>query len=63
MSGYGDNSADSIYAFKIGIPESDLIDLRRRLAGVRWPSAELGEGWDDGVPLRYLQELVGYWCD
>jgi microsomal epoxide hydrolase len=48
-------------SFKIEIPESDLDDLRSRLAATRWPSEISGAGWDRGVPLDYLKELAEYW--
>ncbi|MGC1214843.1 MAG: epoxide hydrolase family protein [Micromonospora sp.] len=47
--------------FRIQIPQADLDDLRRRLDTVRWPSELPGVGWDRGVPLDYLKDLVEYW--
>ncbi|MEY9887017.1 pimeloyl-ACP methyl ester carboxylesterase [Catenulispora sp. MAP12-49] len=47
--------------FRIEIPQADLDDLRRRLAAVRWPAGLPEAGWDRGVPLAYLQDLVRYW--
>ncbi|WP_214110408.1 epoxide hydrolase family protein [Acrocarpospora catenulata] len=47
--------------FRIEIPESDLDDLRNRLARTRWPAELPGVGWSRGVPLGYLQELAEYW--
>jgi pimeloyl-ACP methyl ester carboxylesterase len=38
-----------------------LLDLRRRLEQTRWPEGEAGIGWDQGPPLKKLQNLVGYW--
>lgn len=49
--------------FRIDIPEADLEDLRRRLADTRWPELSPGLGWERGVPLDYLRELVSYWRD
>jgi microsomal epoxide hydrolase len=37
-----------------------LADLHRRLDDVRWPDA-LGEPWQLGADLEYLQELTRYW--
>jgi epoxide hydrolase len=50
-----------IRPFRIQVPETDLDDLRTRLARTRWPEALPGVGWDDGVPVAYLKELVEYW--
>ncbi|HZB49419.1 MAG TPA: epoxide hydrolase [Mycobacteriales bacterium] len=47
--------------FRIEIPQADLDDLDRRLAATRWPDEVPGVGWDRGVPLDYLRELVDYW--
>jgi pimeloyl-ACP methyl ester carboxylesterase len=53
--------AASISPFQIDIPESDLLDLRGRLARTRWPAELPGAGWDRGVPVDYLQGLAHYW--
>jgi pimeloyl-ACP methyl ester carboxylesterase len=47
--------------FRIEIPQSDLDDLKRRIADTRWPDEMPGVGWDRGVPLEYLKELAEYW--
>ena len=47
--------------FNIDIPESVLIDLRKRLENVRWPDAIAGSDWDYGSNLNYLKELIDYW--
>ncbi|MEV0644830.1 epoxide hydrolase [Phytomonospora sp. NPDC050363] len=41
-------------------PPEALDDLRRRLTATRWP-AEVGEGWERGVPLGYLKGLAERW--
>jgi pimeloyl-ACP methyl ester carboxylesterase len=56
-------SAASISPFQVDIPESDLLDLRDRLARTRWPAELPGAGWDRGVPVNYLQGLARYWRD
>lgn len=55
--------ATSISPFHVDIPESDLLDLRDRLARTRWPTALPGADWDRGVPVDYLQGLAHYWRD
>jgi pimeloyl-ACP methyl ester carboxylesterase len=52
---------EAVQAFSIDIPESQLDDLRERLARTRWPEPETCEGWDQGIPLAYTRELADYW--
>jgi microsomal epoxide hydrolase len=47
--------------FRIEVPQSDLDDLKRRIAATRWPDEIPGVGWDRGVPIGYLRELAEYW--
>jgi pimeloyl-ACP methyl ester carboxylesterase len=49
--------------FKIDVLESDLDDLKTRLARVRWPDQISGEPWEFGTDLAYLQSLCAYWQD
>ncbi|MCI0465027.1 MAG: epoxide hydrolase 1 [Gemmataceae bacterium] len=49
--------------FKIAIDESVLTDLKQRLARTRFPDQIDGSGWDYGVELKYLKELIDYWRD
>lgn len=55
----GDNTG--IRPFRVEIPQSDLDDLRERLARTRWTDEVEGAGWDYGTNLGYLKELVDYW--
>ena len=48
----------TITPFHVEIPQADLDDLQQRLARVRWPDELPGAGWDYGVPLGYVRELV-----
>lgn len=54
--------SEAIQDFSIDIAEDALEDLRRRLAGTRWPDAETCDGWNQGVPLAYAHELASYWA-
>jgi pimeloyl-ACP methyl ester carboxylesterase len=47
--------------FSIEISGEAIEDLRDRLARTRWPDEVEGAGWDYGMSLPYLQELVEYW--
>ncbi len=48
--------------FRVDIPESDLDDLRERLAHTRWPEPCTVGGWTQGVPLDYARELCEHWA-
>ena len=56
-----DRSDTSIRPFRIDIPQSQIDDLRDRLARTRWPDEIPGVGWSRGVPVGYLKGLVQYW--
>ncbi|MFI5713931.1 epoxide hydrolase family protein [Kribbella sp. NPDC051620] len=47
--------------FTIDIPQSALDDLKYRLDHSRLPAPLPGDGWDTGVPVGWLSELVEYW--
>jgi pimeloyl-ACP methyl ester carboxylesterase len=55
--------SDAVTPFRIAVPEADLVDLRERLRRTRWPEPETVEGWSQGVPLAYLQDLCAHWAD
>ena len=52
-----------IEPFTLDVPESELTDLRRRLADTRWPEKETVDDWSQGIPLSYVQDLCDYWAD
>ncbi|MBM2620096.1 epoxide hydrolase [Actinoplanes sp. LDG1-06] len=47
--------------FEINVRQSELDDLRRRLAQTRYAPDLPGVGWSRGVPQDYLRELVTHW--
>jgi microsomal epoxide hydrolase len=53
----------TIEPFEIDVPDEALRDLRDRLARARFPQQLDGAGWDYGMELGYLRELVDYWRD
>ncbi|WP_426702335.1 epoxide hydrolase family protein [Rhodanobacter sp. Col0626] len=57
-SGKGD---ESIRPFKIHVPESELADLRKRIADTRWPDKETVSDTSQGVQLATMQALLKYW--
>ncbi|HYW87007.1 MAG TPA: epoxide hydrolase [Chloroflexota bacterium] len=48
-------------AFRVNVPDAQLDDLRERLERTRWPDQVSDSGWEYGVPLEYLKDLVEYW--
>ncbi|MEV4754837.1 epoxide hydrolase family protein [Micromonospora sp. NPDC049559] len=52
----------AITEFRIDIPQTDLEDLRDRLAHTRWGGQLPGAEWERGVPVGYLRELTEYWA-
>jgi pimeloyl-ACP methyl ester carboxylesterase len=53
--------ATPIRPFRIGVPEEQLAELRRRIEATRWPSRELVADRSQGVQLATLQALARYW--
>jgi hypothetical protein len=56
------DTATAIRPFQVNIPEAELDDVRRRIAGTRWPSKELVEDRSQGVQLATIQALARYWA-
>src|SRR5829696_3835258 len=69
-----DDDRAEIREFRIDVPQSDLEDLQERLVRTRWANEQPPEsregghqtglvppGWEYGVPLDYVKELVEYW--
>ena len=55
-------STTAIRPFQIYIQEASLQDLRRRVAGARWPDRETVTDRTQGVQLAEVQKLVDYWA-
>ena len=53
----------AVQPFRLAIPQAELDDLRQRLAHVRLPEAATVDGWEQGVPLDRLRDLIAYWRD
>ena len=56
------SNSNRIQAFRIEIPETALVDLRRRLLATRWPDAETVSNQSQGVQLAMMRRLVRYWA-
>jgi pimeloyl-ACP methyl ester carboxylesterase len=52
---------DSIRPFRAGIPQDEIIELRRRIAATRWPDRETVGDRSQGAQLAKVQDLVRYW--
>jgi len=55
----GDDARIRPFAFHA--PQSELTDLRRRIASTRWPSRELVTDASQGVQLATMRELARTW--
>jgi epoxide hydrolase len=51
----------TIRPFKVHVPDSVLIDLRRRLADAKWPDQLPGTTWEYGADIKKVRELADYW--
>jgi Epoxide hydrolase N terminus len=47
--------------FTLRVPDSDIADLRERLARTRFPDSAPGEPWLYGTDVGYLRSLVDTW--
>jgi pimeloyl-ACP methyl ester carboxylesterase len=54
-------SADAIRSFRVHFPDSDLVDLRRRVAATRWPDQETVTDDSQGVRLATMRKLAQHW--
>ena len=51
----------AVRPFQAGFPESDLVDLRRRVRETRWPERETVDDDSQGIRLGLMQDLARYW--
>ena len=52
-----------IQPFQLAVPESNLTDLKDRLARIRWPEATTVTDTSQGPLLAKMQALCQYWLD
>lgn len=45
----------------VNIDQTQLDDLKSRLAATRWPDSETTGDWRQGIPLSYVRDLCAYW--
>lgn len=49
--------------FRVQVAQSEIDDLKHRIAATRWPTEQSEVGWERGIPLDYLRELSDYWLN
>jgi pimeloyl-ACP methyl ester carboxylesterase len=54
---------EALEPFRVDIPDDALSDLAQRLRRTRFPNEIPGIGWEQGIALGYLREIVRYWLD
>ena len=54
--------ATAIRPFSVTYPESELVELRRRVNAARWPDPETVGDESQGVRLATIQKLARYWA-
>jgi pimeloyl-ACP methyl ester carboxylesterase len=53
---------ETIRPFHFHAPETELIELRRRVSATRWPERELVTDASQGVQLATTEKLARYWA-
>jgi len=54
-------SSVQIRPFTVAIADSEIEDLKQRLARTRWPNPETVPDWSQGVRLENAKSLIDYW--
>ena len=54
--------SNAVRPFRVNVPESELIELRRRIVATRWPDRETVPDSSQGVQLATMQQLANYWA-
>ncbi|AZP22520.1 epoxide hydrolase [Streptomyces aquilus] len=54
-------AAPPVRPFTASIPESDIADLKQRLARTRWPDPETVGDWSQGVRVENAKSLIDHW--
>jgi pimeloyl-ACP methyl ester carboxylesterase len=52
---------NAIRPLRLHVPESQLVELRRRVKATRWPERETVTDASQGVQLATMQKLARYW--
>jgi pimeloyl-ACP methyl ester carboxylesterase len=54
-------SSALVRPFTVAIADSEIDDLKQRLARTRWPNPETVSDWSQGVRLENAKSLVNHW--
>jgi pimeloyl-ACP methyl ester carboxylesterase len=54
-------STSAARPFSLHVPDTDIADLKQRLAHTRWPDEPPIEPWSTGTSLAYMKDLTAYW--
>ena len=54
---------DRARPFRVAVPDSELEDLKQRLARTRWPIEAKAPPWTYGASLAFMKDVVAYWRD
>ncbi|WP_420606509.1 epoxide hydrolase family protein [Novosphingopyxis sp.] len=63
LDGADDGLRERVRSARVSVGEEALVDLRRRLQDVRWPTRETVEDWSQGVPLGRMKAFNDYWLN
>jgi pimeloyl-ACP methyl ester carboxylesterase len=55
-------SEAAVRPFRVGYPQADLADLRKRIKATKWPERETVTDASQGVQLATTQALARYWA-
>ena len=55
------SASPAVRPFTVAIPDSEIDDLKRRLASTRWPDRETVSDWSQGVRLENAKSLIRHW--
>lgn len=47
--------------FRVDVPQGAIDELHARIDQARWPDELDGVGWDYGMPVAVLRDMVGHW--
>jgi microsomal epoxide hydrolase len=52
---------ERVQPFRVHVTDQVLADLRERLTRTRWIDEQVDSGWERGLSIMYMRELVDYW--
>src|SRR5499427_4148539 len=61
MTATSSASSALVRPFTVAVADSEIDDLKQRLARTRWPDPETVPNWSQGVRLKNATSLINYW--